>query len=52
MIDVTGIDDVAVGSEAVLWGQDPGAAELAEAGATIPYELVARVGARVEREYL
>lgn len=51
MIDVTGMNDVAVGTEAVLWGEEPSTAEMAEAAATIPYELVARVGSRVERHY-
>ncbi len=53
LVDV-GDDEIAVGDEAVLWG-DPEAGswtadEWARAAGTIGYEIVTRVGPRVARE--
>lgn len=55
VVDV-GDDPVAVGDRAVLWGDPerghPSASDWADAAATIPYEIVTRVGPRVRRRYL
>jgi alanine racemase len=54
MIDVTG-RDAAPGDEVVIVGQqspeDLGVREIAASIGTIPYELLCRVGARIERRY-
>jgi alanine racemase len=54
MIDVTGTD-VAPGDEAVIIGEQAGASigvrEIAAAIGTIPYELLCRVGSRIQRVY-
>jgi alanine racemase len=57
-IDVTGLDDVQPGDEVVLIGsqgnepwQRIDVREMAAAIGTIPYEIVCRVGSRIERQY-
>ena len=54
MIDVTGLD-VATGDEVVIVGEQDGEEigmrEIAAAIGTIPYELLCRVGTRIERQY-
>jgi alanine racemase len=54
MIDVTGME-VAPGDEVVIIGEQGGASigvrEIAAAIGTIPYELLCRLGARIERRY-
>ena len=54
MIDVTGLD-VAPGDEVVIVGAQQGAdigmREIAASIGTIPYELLCRVGTRIERQY-
>jgi len=54
MIDVTGMD-VAPGDEVVIVGaqapEDIGVREIAASIGTIPYELLCRVGARIQRKY-
>ncbi len=54
MIDVTGLD-VSPGDDVVLIGQQDGeritAREMAAAIGTIPWEIVCRLGARIERRY-
>jgi alanine racemase len=54
MIDVTGMD-VAPGDEAVIIGRQGDEAidvrEMAAAIGTIPYELLCRLGARIQRQY-
>ena len=54
MIDVTGLD-VAPGDEVLILGEQNeeaiGVRETAAAIGTIPYELLCRVGTRIEREY-
>jgi len=56
MIDVSGIEDVDVGEEAILMGrqgdQEISAAELAERAGTITWEITTRVGSRVRRVYV
>jgi alanine racemase len=56
VIDVTNIDDVQVGDEVVLMGRDGNGeiscAELAERAGTISWEIVTRIGARVQRVYV
>ncbi len=55
MIDVTGTD-VAPGDEVVIIGEQDGESigvrEMAAAVGTIPYELLCRVGSRIERMYV
>ncbi len=56
MVDVTEIPDVAVGDEAVLWGEQAGAEitleEVSERAETIPYEILCSMGKRVVRVFL
>ena len=57
MLDVTGIEGVAVGDEVTLLGPDPmgdciSAEELAAAAGTIPYEIFCGISKRVPRIYL
>jgi alanine racemase len=58
MVDVTGLEDVSPGDEVVIIGrqgseswQQIDAREMAAAIGTIPYEIVCRIGARIERQY-
>lgn len=51
MIDVTDLEGIEVGDEVVLWGEGLKAEEVAAKADTISYELVTRVGDRVERRY-
>ena len=57
-VDVTGVDAVQPGDEVVLIGRQGAEAwqqidvrEMAAAIGTIPYEIVCRIGARIERQY-
>ena len=57
-VDVTGLDGVSPGDEVVIIGRQGGeswqqidAREMAAAIGTIPYEIVCRIGARIERQY-
>ncbi|MEO1077999.1 MAG: alanine racemase [Pseudomonadota bacterium] len=50
-VDVTDAPEVTVGSRAILWGSDPGIDEVAAGAATIGYELLAGLPARVPRVY-
>jgi alanine racemase len=56
MIDVSKIDNVQVGDEAVLMGRDGNeeipCAELAERAATITWEIITRIGSRVRRVFV
>jgi len=55
-VDVSGVPDVAIGDEALLLGEQNGAAldacDLAAAAGTIPYEVLTNVSRRVPRVYL
>ena len=58
MVDVTGLDEVSPGDEVVIIGrqgteswQQIHAREMAAAIGTIPYEIVCRIGSRIERQY-
>ena len=51
MIDLTGKSGVGVGSEIEVFGKSNPVEEMAEAGGTIPYELVCAVSKRVPRVY-
>lgn len=58
-VDVTGLDTVQPGDEVVLIGrqgaeswQQIDVREMAAAIGTIPYEIVCRIGARIERQYI
>ena len=48
-IDLRGCPDARPGDPVTLWGDGLPVEEIAEAAGTIPYELLARVGPRVER---
>jgi alanine racemase len=57
-VDVSGLDDVSPGDEVVIIGrqgdepwQQIDVREMAAAIGTIPYEIVCRIGARIERHY-
>jgi len=57
-VDVTGLDDVSPGDEVVILGaqgeeswQRIDAREMASSIGTIPWEIVCRLGTRVERQY-
>lgn len=50
-VDLTGMDDVKLGDEAVLWGKGLPADEVAKNAATISYELFCKVTERVNFEY-
>jgi Alr-MurF fusion protein len=56
MLDVTALDDVAVGDEVVIFGQQGQAhlsiQELADWADTIPYEILAGLSSRVKRIYV
>ncbi len=56
MIDVSKIDNVQLGDEAVLLGRDANeeisCAELAERAGTITWEITTRIGSRVRRVYV
>ena len=52
MIDVSDVPDVQAGDEAIVFGQEPTADELAAKIGTINYEVVATVGKRVPRVYV
>ena len=58
MVDVSGLDDVSPGDEVVIIGrqgneswQQIDAREMAAAIGTIPWEIVCRIGSRIERQY-
>jgi alanine racemase len=58
-VDVTSLDEVQPGDEVVIIGrqgpeswQQIDAREMAAAIGTIPYEIVCRIGARIERQYV
>jgi alanine racemase len=58
MVDVSGLDAVSPGDEVVIIGrqgseswQQIDAREMAAAIGTIPYEIVCRIGSRIERQY-
>ena len=51
MIDVSEIEDVRVGDEVVLLGENPPVDEIANKIGTINYEVVCAVGKRVPRIY-
>lgn len=50
-IDVSGIEDVALGDEVVLWGPDLPVDTIARAAGTVGYELLTGVSMRVPRRY-
>jgi len=52
IVDASDLDGVDLGDRAILWGHGLDAGEVATLAGTISYELVARVGARVRREYV
>ncbi len=51
-IDLTGIEDVQINDEVILWGPELCADEVAKAAGTISYELFCKVTSRVPYEYL
>ena len=51
-VDLTGMDDVQVGDEVVLWGVGLCADEVAKQAGTISYELFCKLTSRVDFEYV
>ncbi|MCB0667557.1 MAG: alanine racemase, partial [Saprospiraceae bacterium] len=51
MIDVTGIEDIEIGTEVIVFGKEPTIDMLAQAADTIPYEVFTSLSARVKRIY-
>jgi alanine racemase len=51
-VDVTDVPQVRVGDMATLWGEDLPVDEIAEAAGTISYELLCRVGGRLQVDYV
>jgi Alr-MurF fusion protein len=51
MIDITGIDDIEVGDQVVVFGAQVPVQQLAEWSGTIPYEILTSVSQRVKRVY-
>lgn len=51
-IDLSGLEDAAVGDQVTLWGSDLPVERVAECAGTIPYELVCGISQRVSVEYL
>jgi alanine racemase len=51
-VDVTDCNNIAIGDEAQLWGQQLSASLVAEFADTISYELFTSIGNRVPREYI
>jgi len=51
MIDVTGLDGIAVGSRVIIFGKELPVTALATAADTIPYEVFTNISARVRRVY-
>jgi alanine racemase len=52
MVDVSGVDNVMPGDEAILFGEGLPVDEVAEKIGTINYEVVCGVGKRVPRVYV
>lgn len=56
MVDVSNVDDVQTGDDVVLMGRDGGeevsCAELADKAGTIPWDIVTRIGPRVQRVFI
>ena len=48
-VDVTDLDEVQLGDEVILWGDDLPAGEVAAHAGTIGYELTTRMPARTPR---
>lgn len=51
-VDVSAVAGAKLGDLATFWGEDLRIEEVAAAAETIPYELLARLGHRVERRYM
>ena len=51
MIDVTDIPGVKEGDEVIVFGKEPGVAQLGEWAGTIPYEIMTGISQRVKRVY-
>ncbi|MFN8309298.1 MAG: bifunctional UDP-N-acetylmuramoyl-tripeptide:D-alanyl-D-alanine ligase/alanine racemase [Chitinophagales bacterium] len=51
MLDVTGLENVNEGDEAIVFGQSPRVDEVAKAAGTIAYEILTGVSSRVKRVY-
>ncbi len=51
-IDLSNVPDATLGDEVICWGKGLPTERVAEFAATIPYELVCRVTARVHRRYV
>jgi len=51
MLDITGIDDVKPGDEAIVFNQEHNIMQLAKDIGTIPYEILTNISQRVKRVY-
>ncbi len=51
-VDVSDLENVQIGDEVTLWGQELSAAEVARHCQTISYELFTRITSRVQRVYI
>jgi alanine racemase len=52
MLDITGIPNVSVGDEVIVFGNDLSVSQLAEWAHTIPYEVLTSISQRVNRIYV
>lgn len=52
MVDVTDIPNVREGDTALIFGAEPGVAQLAQVSGTIPYEILTGISGRVHRLYI
>ena len=50
-VDITGLDDVSIGDEVILFGDSPRVSDLAGSSGTIAYEILCNVGGHLYREY-
>ena len=50
-VDITGLEDVSIGDEVILFGESPRVADLAGSSGTIAYEILCNVGGHLYREY-
>jgi len=51
-VDITGADDIEIGDQVILWGQNPTVDSIAKNAQTISYELLCNAGHACKREYL
>lgn len=52
MVDVSDIDDIKIGDEVIIFDFDDDLSEISRKCNTISYEIISRIGNRVEREFI